>query len=38
MQRAQPDSKPTTEVDGLSRDQRFFLGFGTIWRDQMTPD
>ena len=38
MQRAQPDSKPTTQVDGLSRDQRFFLGFGTIWRGQMTPD
>jgi putative endopeptidase len=38
MQRAQPDSKPTTQVDGLTRDQRFFLGFGTIWRDQMTPD
>jgi putative endopeptidase len=23
---------------GSTRDQRFFLNFGTIWRDQMTPD
>ena len=26
------------KVDGYSGDQRFFLGFGTIWRDQMTDD
>lgn len=26
------------KVDGYTGDQRFFLGFGTIWRDQMTPD
>jgi len=38
MQRAQPDSKPTTQVGGLSRDQRFFLNFGTIWRRNFTPD
>jgi putative endopeptidase len=38
MQRAQPDSKPTTEVGGLSRDQRFFLNFGTVWRRNFTPD
>ena len=30
--------KPDARLDGFSRDQRFFLGFGTIWRDQMTPD
>ena len=29
---------PDPMTDGLSRDQRFFLGFGTIWRGQMTPD
>lgn len=26
------------KIDGYSGDQRFFLGFSTIWRDQMTPD
>ena len=29
---------PDPMIDGMSRDQRFFLGFGTIWRGQMTPD
>jgi len=29
---------PDPMTDGMSRDQRFFLGFGTIWRGQMTPD
>jgi putative endopeptidase len=29
---------PDPMIDGQTRDQRFFLGFGTIWRDQMTPD
>ncbi|MFT3898268.1 MAG: M13-type metalloendopeptidase [Thermomonas sp.] len=38
MQRAQPDSKPTTQVGGLSRDQRFFLNWGTVWRRNFTPD
>jgi putative endopeptidase len=38
MQRAQPDSKPTTEVGGLTRDQRFFLNWGTVWRRNFTPD
>ena len=38
MQRAQPDSKPTTQVDGLTRDQRFFLNWGTVWRRNFTPD
>ena len=31
-------STPDPMIDGKSGDQRFFLGFGTIWRDQMTPD
>jgi putative endopeptidase len=25
-------------TDGYSRDQRFFLSFGTVWREQMRPD
>jgi putative endopeptidase len=29
---------PDPKTDGLSRDQRFFLNFGTSWRSQMTPD
>ncbi len=30
--------KPDPMTDGLTRDQRFFLNFGTSWRSQMTPD
>ena len=30
--------KPDPMTDGLSRDQRFFLNFGTSWRGQSTPD
>ena len=29
---------PDPMTDGFSRDQRFFLSFATIWRDQLTPD
>jgi putative endopeptidase len=29
---------PDPMIDGFSRDQRFFLSFGTVWRKQMTPD
>ena len=29
---------PDPMTDGFNRDQRFFLNFGTIWRDQLTPD
>ena len=29
---------PDPMTDGMDRDQRFFLGFGTIWRGQLTPD
>jgi putative endopeptidase len=25
-------------TDGMTRDQRFFLSFGTAWRGKMTPD
>ncbi len=30
--------KPDPMTDGLSRDQRFFLNFGTSWRGANTPD
>jgi putative endopeptidase len=26
---------PDPKIDGLTRDQRFFLGFGSVWRDQI---
>lgn len=29
---------PDPQTDGLTRDQRFFLSFGTAWRAQMTDD
>ena len=29
---------PDPMIDGLTRDQRFFLSYGTAWRSQMTPD
>ncbi len=29
--------KPDPMIDGLTRDQRFFLNFGTIWRRNFTP-
>ena len=29
---------PDPMTDGLSRDQRFFLNWGTVWRGKMTPD
>ncbi len=29
---------PDPRTDGLTRDQRFFLAFGTAWRAQMTPE
>jgi putative endopeptidase len=29
---------PDPKTDGLTRDQRFFLGYATAWRSQMTPD
>ncbi|GAB1596341.1 M13 family metallopeptidase [Lysobacter claricitrinus] len=30
--------KPDTVKDGLTRDQRFFLNFATVWRRNFTPD
>lgn len=30
--------KPDAKIDGLSRDQRFFLGWGTAFRTQFTPE
>ncbi len=37
MQRATAD-KPDPKVDGLTRDQRLFLNWGTVWRRNFTPD
>jgi len=37
MQRATKD-QPDPKVDGLARDQRFFLGFAAAWRDQVRPE
>jgi putative endopeptidase len=34
LQRASKD-KPDPKIDGLTRDQRFFLGFAAVWRDQI---
>ncbi|HVI57550.1 MAG TPA: M13-type metalloendopeptidase [Luteimonas sp.] len=30
--------KPDPKTGGFTREQRFFLNFATIWRDQLTPD
>jgi len=40
MQKALADAgkKGSDKIDGYTEEQRFFLSFGTIWRDQMTPD
>jgi len=32
------DGTPDPMADGLSRDQRFFLNWGTVWREQYTPE
>jgi len=37
MQRATYGT-PDPKIDGLSRDQRFFLGWATAWRVQLTPE
>ena len=29
---------PDPKLDGLTRDQRFFLGFAAVWRDQIRPE
>jgi putative endopeptidase len=30
--------KPDPMTDGMTRDQRFFLGFGAAWREKYTPE
>jgi putative endopeptidase len=30
--------KPDPMIDGMTRDQRFFLGFGAAWREKYTPE
>jgi putative endopeptidase len=37
LQRASKDVADP-KLDGFTRDQRFFLGFASIWRDQMRPE
>jgi len=37
LQRATKDV-PDPKLDGLTRDQRFFLGFAAVWRDQIRPE
>jgi putative endopeptidase len=37
MQRAAA-GKPDADIDGFSRDKRFFLGWATAWRTQFTPE
>ena len=38
MKRAEGVGYVDPKTDGLTQDQRFFLGFGTIWRRNFTPD
>ncbi|MCC8364541.1 peptidase [Lysobacter sp. A6] len=37
MQKA-TEGKADPKTDGLTRDQRFFLNFGTVWRRSFTPE
>jgi putative endopeptidase len=30
--------QPDPMIDGMTRDQRFFVNWATVWRDKMTPD
>jgi putative endopeptidase len=30
--------KPDPKIDGMTRDQRFFLGFAAVWREKYTPE
>ena len=32
------DGKPDPKIDGMTRDQRFFLGFASAWREKYTPE
>ena len=38
MQHSRRAATPDPKIDGLSRDQRFFLGWATAWRVQLTPE
>jgi len=31
-------NKKVAQIDGFSQDQRFFLNFATIWRNNMRPE
>ena len=37
MQKA-TEGKPDPKIDGLTRDQRFFLNWATVWRRSFTPE
>ena len=30
--------KPDPKIDGMTRDQRFFLGYAAAWREKYTPE
>jgi putative endopeptidase len=32
------EGKPDGNIDGINREQRFFLNWGTVWRRNFTPD
>jgi putative endopeptidase len=32
------EGKPDPKIDGMTRDQRFFLGFASAWREKYTPE
>ena len=32
------EGKPAVTLEGLTPDQRFFLGFASVWRDQIRPE
>ena len=32
------EGKPDANIDGINREQRFFLNWGTVWRRNFTPD
>jgi putative endopeptidase len=31
-------NKPIPEIDGFTADQRFYIGFGQIWREKLRPE
>src|SRR3954471_23886 len=32
------EGKPDPKIDGMTRDQRFFIGFASAWREKYTPE